>query len=222
MDYNGNAFPTDVDKDGNGVIYIIYQNEKTTNMDDAEYNEWHEKFIDKASVVNLNRKAFDDSYDELSIEYRQYLDSALKKICEKSEHDLAGDYISYWNGDYNGSFTNSISDYVTFAFEDEYGVENMGSINGVEAVSYFDEDGGELAYFKAVEGVTLFGVKPGDSIEKAEKILKSVGFYKDMNYNYGDVKYRNGLGCCTYGISFKLNGDTIEEIVIYLDSMFAG
>lgn len=64
VDYNGNPFPDDIDRDGDGVIYFLYHfspdgdgrrlynNEQTVDGD--EYESWRQSYLDQAERITVS------------------------------------------------------------------------------------------------------------------------------------------------------------------------
>lgn len=50
-DYNGNAFPEELDKDGDRMIYILYEGEQEYYLDGEEYQSWRAAYLEGANEI---------------------------------------------------------------------------------------------------------------------------------------------------------------------------
>lgn len=55
-DYEGNAFPDEVDKDGDQTVYFIMEadgQEHTEAVDGEEYEQWYESYRNGAGTITI-------------------------------------------------------------------------------------------------------------------------------------------------------------------------
>jgi len=222
-DYNVNDFSDDADANGNGRIFEIYENGASRYVDDEEYDNWFAAKIDGGTEVSLVKKEIEYLYDDENIksEYEKYLVDVITNLCGDND-DLGLAYVSCGIGDNYSDFSSMTSSFVTYTAKDEYGMDFIGTINGVPAVDYFAEDGGSVSYTQAVDGVTLFGIKPGDSFDEAKKKLKSIGFYESDIDNSDECLFINGMHTVSYGIYIEQANGVITKISISFYSRFVG
>ena len=53
VDYDGNPFPTDIDKDGDGEIYLLDENDTEQRMDGDDYYAWHDQQVNFTKPVDI-------------------------------------------------------------------------------------------------------------------------------------------------------------------------
>ena len=71
-----------------------------------------------------------------------------------------------------------------------------------------------------MDGITLFGLKPGDNVQKVADIMTEYDFYQQDEYS--DNYYINGTDIGSYYITFEENNGKITNITIGTYSAFAG
>ena len=62
-DYNGNAFPDDIDVDGDGVVYMITNEGYERTVDGEAYQTWRDSFIGGASAMEIPFENMTESHD---------------------------------------------------------------------------------------------------------------------------------------------------------------
>lgn len=51
--YDGTAFSTDVDQDGDGIVYLLTQDGKETTVDGAAYLQWRDELLNGAKEMSI-------------------------------------------------------------------------------------------------------------------------------------------------------------------------
>jgi hypothetical protein len=223
-DYSGEAFPDDIDKDGDGIVYSLVS-------EDGEYDGWYDKddfdeFVD-TYVGNGKKLTFTENaiiyenINKLADDYEEYLTAKLEKLQKKGTIDLAYVFITEDSFTENtDSFTDLTEDSIDYETDKDEMVYT-GSVDGTECITYYMENGGFVEYNTAVDGVTLLGIKPGDSLDDAIELLEDFGFYEFDTYT--ENTYINGIGCDSFDINLEVdNNDEITAINISWFSKFAG
>lgn len=68
-DYNGRAFPDDLDTDGDGLVFLVTENDATTTMDNADYDSWYMKTMGASTELTLPWQAVTaENIDALTVQ----------------------------------------------------------------------------------------------------------------------------------------------------------
>lgn len=218
-DYSDTPFPSELDENGDGVLYTHEWDEGNHSykwIDNAEYEEWLNTYIANADLVPIEWKEIgkqewnDDvqKLNELIIDYNE-------KAGNFGDNDIGYSFIKNVDKialmERAENIINKTSD--TLGLELVKTEEGMTEIraysNGTEvlysnydtmyALNYVNEQIGDL---------TILGIYPGMSYDEASKHLENMYFYTD------NESCDNEDGSTT--VSFK-TGEDVGNYIIYLD-----
>ena len=193
--YEGESFPESYDKDGDGVLYSILEENinsgggdaSTFCYDKADYEKWYNGQLENAKKLQLDMKTIDyKSTEEYMISYRSKVIQKVIKDIPQLMEDIG---VETYDKEY---FVKSAKDYltekcdygITFHDSEEYeGYEDFGDFKvadyeGEEVFEAIDVDAGSLIYKeKKVGNITLFGLYPGMGEKEAKEMMERFGFY---------------------------------------------
>ncbi len=219
MDYDDNPFPSDIDEDGNGVIYYVYHpvSDDTEEMDDEAYNAWIDQYLD-ADVIEIEYLPIEyDYFMEFTTDYIQYMTKQFEEQYGAEEGDVA---IQYMRGEMDEEEMETyISETYDITFQaDEYGEGVVASVDGTEVFFITEMSGGSVSYLnQKVDDLTILGIYPGMDMDEAEERLETAGFY----WVY-DEMYVTGDNGGNYAVSIKEEQGEILAIHFWPYCSYAG
>lgn len=220
VQYNGDTFPDDIDKDGDGNLFFIgdENNQSSKTVDNVDYDNWVKGFIGDAKEIAIEYKVI--SYGNT----RNYTEDYLKEMAQnlKSENKDAIDIgISVVESD---AVSFGISDIVKSLLEDKYNMafssneyEFVGTYNGEEVIKIYTMDVGSVEYTSSVDGLSIFGIYPGMDKDLAVAALSKMNFYEEA-----DDFYVTGDALGNYGIYLQFENDKVTLISFRPSCRYAG
>lgn len=219
VDEEGKTFPDDIDKDGNGKVYFVPEGENTVTLDDPEYEEWLLHYTGGQELV-FDKMALNGTTSEILCEdYEKWFAEATAELESNGNTDLAVEYAKNNVFEHNSTrvLMDNLSSKVTFELLDEGMETYKGYVNGQECMDLMVMDGGDFNYHTAVEGITVMGIKPGDSVLDAIALLEKYGFYEEE-----ENVYVNGVGVDGIGIYLNVDGETVTSVGVSFFSYYFG
>lgn len=218
-DYDGNPFPEDVDKDGDGNIFFISENSGTKTVDNKEYDEWYSSLVGGREEITLDTQTMSwETLDPLTQDYMgMLLEENRKKIIPNTD-DIGVMYIE----------KNGNQDEIRAFFETKYGVKfkdveqdywvesATGKKDGKKVLEIYYEDGGYISYTNPIESVNILGVVPGMSEEDAKAALQDHGFYWN-GYTYITGEFTNN-----FAVGLNVENGKVTEVSIYWYNEYVG
>lgn len=217
-DWDGNTFPDLVDKDGDGNVYFISDEEgKIETVDGAKYEKWEESVLAGAKELEFDWKIL--KYDNYSIFSKAYVKNCLKKLERGKDFDPSDIGYVYMKND---GLQEAVKEILSSEFgiemqSDEDGFEYTGIHDGKPVIVMYAEDGGGVTYQNVrVENLKMFGLYPGIKVSELEKTLEGYGFehYKD-GYSTGD---NSG----NFFINYMEEDGIIQKIDVYYGGRYVG
>lgn len=212
-DYEGNPFPKELDKDGDGTIYMIES--RDTDSENWEYNKeksdfeaWLQAVTGGTSEIELPMQNL--TYENISPFADTYMELLINRIAELQTKDF--DFGFYFMKEMRNieELEAKLSEKFNMQLVDdsEDSFLKKGIINGSEIYECYHADTGAVTYKDTkVEGLTLMGLYPGMSAKEATSILNQRGFFED-----GDSFYVTGDGTNNYYTSFIEENGMITSI----------
>lgn len=201
---NGKPFPDDIDKDGNGQVFMVETTDQSyTVMDNEDYNAWLSNYT--GQEITAEKKEFSQTMtDELCADYETWFLDAISELEADGNIDLAVNYAKFL---YRNEKVNTDA-VITYELEDADMETYTGYVNGQACIERMDMDGGEQRYTTAVDGITVMGIKPGESLADAKAKLEKYGLYEQE-----ENVYVNGVGVNSIGIYIHSDdGATVSSI----------
>lgn len=182
--YSGELFPSELDKDGNGVIYLVKLNSETQDTykyDDKEYKEWINSYIGDSQIKNyelidVERGRIQGFSDYFAALIKNYEDTIKEN---KHDIDIGVTYIKETDGIYN--IKGEIEKLQNFYFAEGKNTDILNSWEdgyyvNVHTVSIQTNFPRNVLYCYYVDGLTMFGVYPGMDKNTAIKCLSHFDF----------------------------------------------
>ena len=183
-DYNGNAFPDELDLDGDGMLYYLMDSEGNGNdtlHDGAEYQAWIQSYIGAAEQIEIPWESVANNHCE---QYTaEYIPLVLKKIKDGLSEEMADMGLLFVESDYDYASVENIlqTKFNILIGQSEVEYARQGKYNGVTvyyAIEYTDgSKGGGIEYCdEKIENLELFGLYPGMTKDESLVVLKENGF----------------------------------------------
>lgn len=214
VDGDGNPFPDDIDKDGNGQVFMVETTDQSyTVMDNADYEAWLAAYT--GQEIAAEKKQFDQNMgDELCADYETWFLDAISELEADGNVDLAVNYAKFL---YRNEKVNTDGK-IEYKLEDADMETYTGYVNGQACIERMDMDGGDERYTTAVDGLTVMGIKPGESLSDAKTKLEKYGLYEQE-----ENVYVNGVGVNSIGIYIQSDdGATVSSIAVSWFSYYYG
>lgn len=194
-DEEGNEFPSEIDEDNDGLIYILYDEEYNYSyMDNAEYDRWYNDLIQGAKPVECG-----DQTEMIDDNYRKYAEQYLDKVVEcgkagrKSDNlDIVESWIEH------GFDMNEVMEEIEEKCDGEFVEEDEDSC-GYLLLSIENRDVDETALMLSMEDAGLFrytkekmgeltacGIYPGMKENKVQKYMDMYGMSQEASYEDED------------------------------------
>lgn len=252
QDYSGETFPDQVDVDGDGVVYIVNDSNGTTYYDEADFLAF-EKVFTSANKIDISKQnLIYDVYSVYTNDFiRQSLEDGRKSQSGKIVFDLAYLYMDLEQ--YNKYLTTYEYDGETYTYfdqelalrtelepffidqslpsEEEENWEETTFIDrkGDVAVSLYQLDGGGVSLKEKVEGLYLFGIQPGMTLEEARKVLDTYHARESWESYYNEelgvtyYYYMIGSNAWFHSISIGVDNEGIVvNVSTYQGCSYAG
>lgn len=203
--YSGEAFPEEVDQDGDGILYFFHEGEDTSyenGMDETAYEEWYASMLNDAKSLDVSWKAL--TYENFSDYGKKYVSLLCERGMEKGlvyGKDLGLQMMQGGMG---------ISDLETILSErcgieitdvDEYGDQRVGTYEGQEVFTFDYLNAGFIGYEnEQVQDFTILGIYPGMEAAEAQGLLEEFGMISMEIEDGENVFYFTGKGFGNYGI----------------------
>lgn len=219
-------FPAEYDKDGDGIVYYVTQEEpdgtegQTNIMDQAEFDAWEAEQTGGADAAPLQQTTFKDMEVSWSREYIKKVVEIADSYKQDPDYDMGVFYME----------REASLDTVKYALEQNLGMTweqeedtqaFLGVYQGEKVCRLFYEDDGSMQYIKAAEGLYLCGIQVGMTVTDAEAVLREYGF-KLQNVEDDHRTFITGEALGNYCIYIEVEGDIIKEISIHGYCSYAG
>lgn len=215
------VFPDELDKDGDGVIFLIRveEEEEGTWYDNAAYEEWLQSYVGTANKVEIPWQSIhNEEWQRYASDYIDMVVDRRKKTLKDEEIDVGITFVE------SKADTNVVIDELKQNFDfrlesAEYSeMVEYGYIDNELVLEFYNEGSSSIYYSDiAISNLTLFGLSPGMLLGEAEDMLKVNGFTKKDEY-----QYCTGDDHGNYMIYLDMEADIVKKIYIYDFSMFAG
>lgn len=222
----GEAFPEEIDQDGDGIIYEIHTDlndtEAVIRYDAQEFNEWTNQYMNGAEAIQIDfQHIAEDNFRKYATDHLSLLHDIAEKNTAVSQTDIGWYYIRQGSLDDAEQY---LSDHYGVEWETnpglEYVEEHQGSIGGNVVFWLVHMDGGILSYGDSrVEDITVFGIYPGMDADEAVMTLTSYGFFPyDGLENY----MITGDGVGNAAISYNISDGVITGISVSAYCSYVG
>lgn len=230
-DYEGNPFPTEADKDGDGIVYFVneegYSSYSSTAMDLSEYEKWENSYINGSNPETLPfEKLSYDNLDRYATNYISEFIAACNQTLDSSDYDIGISFLKLRTEGNVYRVENEIEDRlgITFMDDDETGLIKSTTKDEAKFTCY-EEDSYYIEYADApADHVKLLGIAPGDSKKEALSKLEHYGLLKaDWSDPYTDnACYISGDGLSNFQISIDFENDKVIRIGICNHCSYVG
>lgn len=216
-DYNGEPFPDDLDKDGDGILYYISENgAETRTSTKAELDEWEKNVFGTAHALHIPWiDIMDSTATEMQYQkdYQVYLCERREASVGKNGTDIGKLYVD------NMDVADVLKGKYGFEMIDEDEYFTTGNYNGKQVVNFYWESGGSMEYTnERVGDITLFELYPGISRTEAEAILNEYGFKTKASEGY----YSTGDSFGNWSVFLQFDNGTVTSISLYASTAYAG
>lgn len=217
-DWNGNAFPDSVDRDGDGNIYFISDAEgKTETVDGAEFDKWENSLFGNAKEVEIDWKNLKS--ENYSIYTKAYLKYCLEQAESSEGFDSSDIGYVYMKNEGSQDAVKKVlsSEFGIDMQSEEDGFEYIGNYDGQPVIAMYAENGGSIVYQNTeVTNLNMFGIHPGMRTSELEEKLKIYGF---ESHEYG---FATGDATGNYYLNFSEEGGIVQNITVYLGGRYVG
>lgn len=226
--YGETSFPTELDKDGDGILYSIlmvgeeFEGASNYKYDQADYEKWMDENFGVCEELEVSFKSVD--YDNFSMYPQEYFEAL--KLHNKDNMPMVTTDIAEILYDKNQSIEDVKNELMSkynlevYLENDDFEESEMASYNGVEVLNFYMMDGGSITYMKEkVEDLTLFGMYPGMDEAEAKKYLEAYGFYPS---EYDENQYITGVGIDNRSVYLTIENGKIASIATGWFCMFVG
>ncbi len=227
---DGQAFPDELDSDGDGVLYNIQEGAGASyefsdyKYNVADYETWYQSLMEGANEITIDYQPMEyESFADLTPAYLKRIADEAGKNRTDTEADLGLLILE----------EDLFPDAAESLLSERYGVEiqqpyedfdeaQVGLWNGQEIFSFEHLNAGLLDYHKEkVEDVTIFGLYPGISADSAWEKLTAYGFYASP-YGETDNCLITGDGFGNISIWFSEEEGKVTQISVRPFCAFAG
>ncbi len=228
--YEGQAFPDELDSDGDGVLYNIHEGaEASYEYSDYQYNEadyeaWYQSLMEGAKEVEADYQPLDyEAFADFTPAYLKLLADEARKERTDTEADLG--LLLFGEEHFLDASEKLLSEKygVTITQPDaDFEEYTVGSLDGREIFSFEHLNAGVLDYHgEKLEDVTIFGLYPGIDVDSAWEKLKAYGFYASP---YGEVEncLITGEGFGNVSVWFSEEEGEVTQISLHPYCAFAG
>lgn len=203
-DAKGNAFPEEVDGDGNGIIYCINDpNDETTYLDDAEYQEWYDKQLGDGAKLGLNTQPLSEtSVSEYSRRYLSYL-SACMKTKGVSGRDIGCMMLERKSS--TQIRQELVRDHMIEVQDSDDTI--AGYMDEQEVITFYGGNNGKVSLNTDTDRLSILGLRPNMEVSRVREFLLELGFEAR-----DDNMYVSGDGIGNFAISFETENDKITKV----------
>ncbi|MBR6252949.1 MAG: glycoside hydrolase family 3 protein [Clostridia bacterium] len=213
---SGEKFPDEIDKDGNGGVYLIAEPDKDGRyVDDAEYEEWIKENVGELEELNIPFVTFTGAHisetikkynaDVDTILFEEYYDEAEKIISEMTiEERIAQMMLVMYPGDKKALeqieacnpggyilFRNDVQNETSDSLKEK--IQKLQDASKVKMMIAVDEEGGPVV---RVSAYTQYREEPFDS-------MRNIYDASGMDAVIADSKEKNEF-LQSYGINMNL------------------
>ncbi len=217
-DYDGKPFPTDQDKDKDGIIYYVTENDTETIMDKTDYDAWYKKCVGDDDKIDLIWNTLEPkNYVEYTEEYLEMLKNTYLSNGGDVDNDLG--VILQDNNLNIEEFEQAVKTKLNASCVDSGSDEYLTNCT-VDGKNVFDirkVDAGSVIYKEKYSDITMFGVYPGMSQAEAVTKIEEYGFYKNEYDCYVTGEAANNLM-----ISMTIENGNVKDVQCRYYCGFAG
>lgn len=218
-DLNGNAFPDDIDIDGDGNVYYIADADGIVEIvDGPQFDKWQKEIIAGAEEIKIDWQRLKS--DNYSVYTKAYIQSCMQKIKEETADNVKDIGYLYMNCKENGSdYMDAISQECGIEIEKEEELSYAGYVEGQRVITIWEDNTGNINYESVRDNICMFGLYPGMQASEAGSILEKLGFEQT---DYDEHSYSTGDGFGNYYVHYSEENGVVISISVYEGSRFAG
>lgn len=226
--YGNESFPTDIDKDGDKIIYMVTKEDGTSvNMDNAEYDAWEKEIFGDKKEIDIYSLWQDIKMDNYYPLTEAYIKDCIKqgdRTLSKGTTDIGSMYMSDKDTEpLKEKLESKLG--TKFVPEDDYEEYEYLNYADEECFGIVYQDGGGISYANnAVDNVTMCGVYPGMTESEAKKSIEAYGFVEEaFEYNDPENKYyKTSDAPGSFYISYEVKDGKITRVSMNSGCKFAG
>lgn len=221
----GEAFPDELDKDGDGILYNISEGANPTfeyadyKYDKADYDAWISEKIGDAKALEPEYLPID--YENFGGYTQEYFDLLKKVNADKLPEGVTDLGLLFFEENYSmDELEQFLSDQYGVTLESDYEEEQNGLYDGEKVFCFYQMDAGGFSYSgKQVGDLTIFGIYPGMEESQALEYLKAYGFYQQGET---ETSFVTGDGLDNRSVWYEAEDGKIVSVSTHYYCAFAG